>query len=360
VPYNGDLFGPQGLSAPERKLVLEHAQKKSRITPRGRDALNAILAECGRDFLPSSGAALTQAEVGQMLRVVKDLPRVEPGWPQYEPWPLTLGGPGGRVEISRSESQFIPLKGPTVSINGPCYVDESRTEWWSYAAIKKAADSFLARSADQPTAVQLGAFVADRRSAPRSPGPNETVGTFGAIFVDKTLLVEPSWGNNILIDIDGRVTHTTGAVTDHALVTAPVFPPAQVAVVAVPPPSLPPQLGRGGAWVLLIESMISLFVAPLLYVAGRHLTRHETAAIGWSHAYAAAQMALNVIGGVISITLGAAIYVKLTLPEPDTSALIGTVVIGFLIGSIWPFLMVVVTTGEDAGEWLVNSPEKSK
>jgi hypothetical protein len=200
---------------------------------------------------------------------VRDLPNVDKGWPQHEPWPLTIGGPGGRIELDRSTTVFFPASGKSVRINGTFYLDEAEQQWCAYWWIAHTADSFQQAAGGTLTPQQLGAFSADRRSHPMVA---EDLGNFGGVMRKGTLLVHIGSNRNLFIDVAGQITRTTGAAID----------PDQPAPVALPPPPRTPAtplLSRAEVGMLLVEAAMSVIAALLLFLGAQLLLRKFAAAI---------------------------------------------------------------------------------
>ncbi|HET6251011.1 MAG TPA: hypothetical protein VFE47_25200 [Tepidisphaeraceae bacterium] len=373
APFAGDLYSPHGLSQAERQRVLKFVDEHSRIQPRGRSALEAMLCEYGRDLFSPTDGEISEEQTRSQLRIERDLPKTARGWPQIEPWPIEIAGPGGEIDVQKQTAIFKPGSGAAQSsilAQGTQFIDEHGKQVWSYFAIVMYANEIIRLSNGRATPVQLGAFAADRRNTPVTSDPMDTIGAYGGILSDGTLLVQPSYGKNILIDTLGNVSHTTGAVTDPQP-RPPVSPAGGFAAGASssgglptstspPAPATPParalklQLTRGWVWVLVIEAIISAIASIALMVAGQQLTQKRVAARLWARGYATVQLPLNVFGMVVGIMLGDAMYARMGLPPQDPSSLVVSNVVGMVLLSILPIVLLWVISGPIALKSLGN------
>jgi len=354
TPFSGDLYGPRGIPEAERSLIVEWVGSHSRIFPAGKKALDALLAECGRDLFPARNGPLEKAQVGNDLRIKHDLKPVVPRRPVYDMGTLEVSAPGGVVAIRQHTASFTPATGGSaakVRIDGPMYVDNLGQEWWSYQAIAAVArktlddNKAISRTA---TPVELGAFAADRRSAPVNPQDQYGPGLFGGVLYDGTLVVATSWAHQVLIDPAGRVRHTTGNVEDPGPPLPPVWKRPQL---PIGPP--PPTLSRAQVSMLVIESMLSAAMAVALMFAGRRLVQRSEVAPAWARVYAVGQVTLSLLGAVLGGLVGAAVYTKLGQPPPGRGLLAVHNMIGLMLSCLWPGVLLWATHGRLARGFLL-------
>jgi hypothetical protein len=322
VAAPSEYIAPDGLSAHDRRIVIEGLSQVQPLSDARRQQIDALLADAGVYVIHLSGDSLTPDRVAANVSGVKQLPDSNGGEPQDV---FILGT--GRLQVSDRTAVFfkngeisgIRTKGG--SFNG--HIGSGQIN-----AIVEQVQSLCNHAMDD---AQVQALAGQLQSGDQKL-ITPTASVAEAVQQVQSAQVLP----------DGTVAITTQTDTVSFGPKGEVFPGITQASVFSQPKILPLNIARRDTTLMNLDCLLGLLISAFLLTIGIMLTRNSALARKLHLGYAVFKLLLVALTCYSWYMVWNEVINNPNNPQPDPNAPFAVMCIFGLPGAIYPIILLIV------------------
>ena len=333
-PASAEYVAPQGLSAAQRRIVINGLEQARPITETREKQLDGLLADVGQNVIRISGDSLTADRVVAYVTEVRDMPSGS-GGPADD---LFILG-SGRLQLSDSGAVFFPDNNPSpIRSGGGSYTDASGATHLASAQIAGVVDRVKSLSSVPLADAQVTALEAELES------PTQTMITPSASVAEATAQV-----TSVQALGDGTIAVTTTNATMSFGPTGQTMQGVMAASAMTGPWGKGPPVQRRDATLLMLDAVVSFAAAGLLLTCGIVGLRNLPIAWWLWLVYGIGKILLVVLSCYAVYSVAA----ELSANSPDSaSTAMAWMLITAMPGVIFPVVVLVVICLRSVREFL--------